>query len=53
MAVTNVRFTSCDIDLKVKITLLPNLNIVVEKSLTNQPIFDFEKSYEDNLEEET
>jgi len=43
----------CDIDLKVKITPLPDLNIVVETSLTNQPIFDFEESYEDNLEEET
>ena len=43
----------CDIDLKVKITPFPDLNIVVETSLTNQPIFDFEESYEDNLEEET
>jgi len=54
MTLTNVRFiSSCNIDLKVKITLLPYLNIVVEASLTNQPIFDFEEAYEDNLEEET
>ena len=53
MAITNVRFTPCDIDLKVKIILLPNLNIDVETSLTNQPIFKFGESYENNLEEET
>jgi len=39
MASTNVRFTPCDIDLNVEITPLRDLNIVVETSLTNQPIF--------------
>jgi hypothetical protein len=53
MVLTNVRFTPCDTDLKVKITPLRDLNIVVETSLSNQPIFDFEESYEDNLEDET
>ena len=38
--------------MKVKITSLPDLNIVVETSSTNQPIFDFEEAYEDHLEEE-
>jgi len=53
MTSTNVRFALCDIDLNVEITPLPDLNIVVETPLTNQPIFDLEESYEDNLEEET
>jgi len=39
MTSTNARFTLCGIDLNVEITPLPNLNIVVETSLTNQPIF--------------
>jgi len=39
MASTNVRFTPCDIDLNVEITPLPYLNIGVDTSLTNKPIF--------------
>jgi len=34
MTSTNARFIMCDIDLKVEITPLPNLNIDVETSLT-------------------
>jgi hypothetical protein len=39
--------------LYVEITPLPNLNIDVETSLPNQPIFNLEKSNEDKLEEGT
>ena len=53
MASTNTGSTLCDIDLNVEITLLSDLNIDVETSLTKQPIFDLEESDEDNLEEET
>jgi len=48
MASTNVRFTLCDIDLNVEITLLPNLNIDAEISLTNQTIFGLEVSAEES-----
>jgi hypothetical protein len=53
VASTNARFTLCDIDLNVEIIPLPYLNIVVETSLTNQPIFGIKESKENNLEEET
>jgi hypothetical protein len=39
--------------LNVEITHLPNLNIDVETSLTNQFIVDLEESDEDDLEDET
>jgi hypothetical protein len=41
------------IDLNVEITHLPNLNIDVETSLTNQFIVDLEESDGDDLEDET
>jgi hypothetical protein len=43
--------TFTHIDLNVEITHLPDLNINVETSLTNQSIVDLEESYENNLEE--
>ena len=39
--------------MNVEITPLPNLNTVVETTLTNQPIFGLEESDEENLEKET
>jgi len=39
MASTDARFTLCDIDLNGEVTPLPDLNIDVETSLTNQHIF--------------
>jgi hypothetical protein len=39
--------------LNVEIIHLPDLNIDVETSLTNQSIVDLEESDENNLEEET
>jgi len=51
MTSTNARFTLCDIDLNGEITPLPYLNIDVEISLTNQPIFGLEERDEENLEE--
>jgi hypothetical protein len=51
MTSTNATFTH--IDLNVEITLLPDLNIDDETSLTNQSIVNLDESDEDNLEYET
>jgi hypothetical protein len=50
---TSTNATLTHIDLNVEITHLPNLNIDVETSLTNQFIVDLEESDEDDLEDET
>jgi hypothetical protein len=44
MASTNVRFTSCDIDLNVEITPLPDLNTDVHGTIIigNKILFKFE-----------
>jgi hypothetical protein len=51
MTSTNDTFTH--IDLNVDTTHLPDLNIDIEPSLTNQSIVNLEESDEDNKEEET